>query len=124
VLRWWWRSRVVRAGRLEVVDHEGRARVVVGVLGAAGDGGQVIGADLFDGAGRSRASLVLDDGGVASLSFASLGNEVLVLGARECPGSDDGPFAVLCLADGRVAASVGVDGRGRLVVCSVEPRSC
>ncbi|HEX9994012.1 MAG TPA: hypothetical protein VGB14_13875 [Acidimicrobiales bacterium] len=90
--------------------------MVVGVLGAAGDGGQVVGAELFDGAGRSRASLVLDDGGVASLSFAASGNEALVLGARECQGADDGPFVVLCDADGRVSTSVRVEGGGQLVV--------
>jgi hypothetical protein len=51
-------ERVVRADRVEVVDAEGRVRVVLGMLVD-----NVFGMALLDALGRERAWLLVDDAG-------------------------------------------------------------
>lgn len=111
----WRRRRVVTARRFDAVDSHGRVRVSVGVFSEGGDDATA-GVDVFDSVGRSRASLVVDEGGVATLSFAAAGNEVLVVGAREQGEPADGAFVVFCSLDGDPAASVAVDEGGSVVV--------
>lgn len=111
----WRRRRVVTARRYDAVDSQGRVRLSLGVFSEGSDEA-VAGVDLFDAAGRSRATLVVDEGGVASLSFAATGNEVLIVGAREQGEPDDGAFVVICNLEGDPAASLAVDEGGGVVV--------
>lgn len=104
---------VVRTRRLELVDHAGRVRAVVGALGDDGDD-EVVGMELRDAHGRTRVSVLVASHGPV-IVFDSEGNGVLSLGVTE--GADavaKGPFAFLSDADGTPVAGWSVDQSGRL----------
>ncbi len=107
------RASVIRAERFEAVDREGHRRLTVGVIGRGPDGEQLAGMDVFDLQGRSMLTVAVDETGYACMSFASGGNEVLVLGGRR---SADGegrtePHVELLNEDG--TETVLLEGQGR-----------
>lgn len=104
---------IVRTERLEVVDRQGRVRVVVGDLGWSGEVPGV-GLVLLDAHGTARAWIGLGEHG-PELVFDQGGNAVVELGVDD-PTSDAlhvGAYVQLSDAEGRpsVACRVEADGR-------------
>lgn len=122
---------VVRAGRFEVVDAQGRVRAVIGALGdqryptgagsgdgrGGGGGGEVVGVELRDRAGSARAWLTVEEGWGAQLCLAEGGNQVLLLDVVEAgpEAAEPGPVIRLCDATGAPVAEWRVAADGRFV---------
>lgn len=93
------RLRVEAAERFDAVDRAGRRRASFGVLGHHPEQGDLVGLELVDKEGGARVTLTLDDAGVAALSFAVAGNEVLVVNVSDDDG-DVGIRATACNVHG------------------------
>jgi hypothetical protein len=90
-------SEVVRARRIELVDAEGRTRLLLGDLGQWPGGGEMVGLSMRDEHGHERLLLGLDALG-PSLAFVEEGNVVLHLAVDDAaPGGG----ASLSMADSR-----------------------
>jgi len=85
---------VVRAERVEILDRDGRVRVVIGDLGPG-----AIGVSLVDEDGRRRASLSMIESVGTLLSFSPRGNEEALLGVLEGQSPADVTGGILMLAD-------------------------
>ncbi|MBI2170231.1 MAG: hypothetical protein HYU28_12155 [Actinobacteria bacterium] len=88
---------VVRGHRLELVDALGRVRIAAGETDGASPG---FGLELFDARGRSRAWLLIDEGGPRlGLDYnGNTGIEAYVLEGPEAVG--EGPRVAVCDRDG------------------------
>jgi hypothetical protein len=98
---------VLRARRIELIDAEGRPRLLLGDLGRWPGGGELIGVSLRDEHGHERLLLGLDALG-PSLAFVEEGNVVLHLAVDDAaPGGG----ASLSVADnqGRPLARLWLD---------------
>lgn len=112
--------RFVEAERFDAVDRAGRRRASFGLLGPYPGQGDLVGLELVDKEGGARVTLTLDDTGVAALSFALGGNEVLVVAVAD----DDGDVSVratACDVHGEPAVSLEVDGVGEVRVAHHAP---
>jgi hypothetical protein len=92
---------VVRTRRLEVVDEEGRVRMVCGSLDTPDPRGGLFGFALLDGDGRTRMWAAIDEAGPA-LVFDMAGNNVITMGVND-PTSETltvGPYLHLADVDG------------------------
>lgn len=89
---------VLRVGRLEVVDRQGRARVVLGELGPEGD---TVGIGVYDRRHGGRATLAMSRTG-PWLGFTLEGDDALVLGVDdpETEALHPGPYLALLGLDG------------------------
>jgi hypothetical protein len=98
---------VVRARRIELVDGEGRARLLLGELGRWPGGGEMIGVSLRDEHGHERLLLGLDALG-PSLAFVEEGNVVLHLAVDDAaPGG--GASVSVADSHGRPQARLWLD---------------
>lgn len=95
-------DRVLQAERVEVVDGEGRVRLVLGDVGNPARPGEVFGVAIVDATGRQRAWLSLDDSG-AALVFDRTGNAAMELGVHDGTGEAtvNGSYIQLSDVDGR-----------------------
>jgi hypothetical protein len=104
---------VARVRRVEVVDDEGRVRLILGELGGLGPTLPVFGVAVVDAAGRHRSWLALDETGPA-LVFDQGGNGVIYLGVNDVGSGAVGPGPYFNLADPegdpRVGWRVAPDG--------------
>jgi len=82
-------SKIVRTERVEVVDSDGRVRVVIGTIDA---GTGMVGVTVLDSDGRERGFIVTDEGG-AEAGVSALGNNLACIRA-----TDDGDVTAF-LAD-------------------------
>jgi hypothetical protein len=89
---------VARVRRVEVVDDEGRVRLILGELGGLGPTLPVFGVAVVDAAGRHRSWLALDETGPA-LVFDQDGNGVVYLGVNDTGSDSVGPGPYFNLAD-------------------------
>jgi hypothetical protein len=96
---------VVRTQRLEVVDDEGRVRVVIGNLAGEAEEGCFPGVSLRTEEGTPRAELVVTDDGPA-LTFSLAGHDVLVAGVDDpdLAMARGGPYVELLHHSAQVAA--------------------
>lgn len=108
---------VMAAGRVEVVDEEGRVRAVMGDLSGSAPGWYP-GVALLDEYGIHRVWLLLSETG-PTLSFGEEGNVVLELGVadRGDPQTQTpGPYVLLCERHGQAMWAVRVAAGGEVVV--------
>jgi hypothetical protein len=94
----------VRTQRLELVDDEGRDRIVVGNLASAEEDRYSPGLSLRSPAGDERATLAIGDDGPA-LRFTLNSGDALLVGVED-PNPDTttaGPYLELLGRSGRVA---------------------
>jgi hypothetical protein len=110
-------ARVLQAERVEVVDGEGRVRLVLGDVGNPDRPGEVYGVAIVDTDGRRRAWLALDDSG-AALVFDRTGNAVVELGVDDGTGEAivTGAYLHLSDIDGRPAIGWRVDDDGAVAM--------
>jgi hypothetical protein len=73
---------VVRATRVEIVDHDGRVRAVLGPLESPDPTTDVFGLALVDEVGRQRVWVSLDGAGPA-LVFDLAGNNAITFGVND-----------------------------------------
>lgn len=114
---------VVRTQRLEIVDAEGRVRVVVGDLAPEEANSPDFGLALLDDQGAHRAWLSLGpDGPVVGLDHA--GNTVAELGVIDSGGDALGTGAYLVLSDPTGALAIGwwVEDDGSVTIRTGTPR--
>jgi hypothetical protein len=117
---------VLRARRVEIVDHEGRLTAVLGR--GSGSAAPAAGLTLFDPSGREAVVLALNDRGYGTLYFASkqnlgkvsvgyfTGSDQVAPLSEEDPG---GGWGVRVLRPGLEAPQVfGVQGDGRPIPTS------
>lgn len=99
---------VLRAERLEVVDHRGRARVVIGALGGAD--ADTLGIGVYDRRRSERITLALGEAGPL-LGFSLDGDDALVLGVDdpETTAIRPGPYVELLGRGPSVALGWRVD---------------
>lgn len=92
----------LQAARVEVVDADGRVRLVLGDIGHPERPGEVFGLAIVDVTGRQRAWLALDDSG-AALVFDRTGNAAVELGVGDGTGEAtvSGSYFQLSDVDGR-----------------------
>ena len=104
---------VLRVERLEVVDRQGRASVVIGELGAETD---TVGIGVYDRRHSERVTLAMSRSG-PWLSFALEGDDALVLGVDdpETEALHPGPYLALLGAEGGVACGWRVDRESGIV---------
>ena len=107
----------LRAERVEVVDGDGRIRLVLGDIGNPQRPGEVFGVALVDAEGRQRVWLALDDSG-AALAFDHTGNNVVELGVDDGTGEAtvSGAYLYLSDIDGRPVLGWRVDDDGSVTV--------
>jgi hypothetical protein len=104
---------VVRTQRLELVDDEGRVRIVVGNLAPAEEDRYSPGVSLRSAEGDERITLALGDDGPA-LRFTLAGDDALLVGVDD-PSPDTtttGPYLELLGRSGRVALGWRVSDDG------------
>jgi hypothetical protein len=104
---------IVRTQRLEVVDREGRLRLLAGDVTGRDGPGEAFGFVLVDGA-RRRAWLSLDAEG-PKMEFDRGGNTIVVLGVLD-DGPEVGPYMHLCDANGAPVLSCRVEEDGSVSV--------
>lgn len=110
-------DRRLQAERVEVVDAEGRVRLVLGDVGNPERPGEVYGVAIVDRAGRQRAWLALDENG-AALVFDRTGNAAAELGVHDGTGEAvvSGAYLQLSDVDGRPVMGWRVDDDGSVTV--------
>jgi len=101
----------LRVRRLEVVDDDGRVRVVVGELEDPLRDDPVFGITVLDATGHPRVSAGLAPDG-AWLALEVEGNAVVVLGATEAGADPIEPHSYLVLSDRRGLPGIGWRVRG------------
>jgi hypothetical protein len=110
-------ARALQAERVEVVDAQGRVRLVLGDVGNPERPGEVFGVAIVDAAGHQRAWLALDDSG-ASLVFDRTGNAAVELGVDDGTGEATvtGAYLHLSDVDGRPVIGWRVDDDGTVTM--------
>ncbi len=110
-------DRALQAERVEVVDAEGRVRLVLGDIGHPDRPGEVFGVAVVDPGGRQRAWLALDDSG-AALVFDRTGNAAVELGVQDGTGEStvSGGYLQLSDVDGTPVIGWRVDDDGGVVM--------
>lgn len=109
-------TRTLATERLEVVDADGRVRLVLGDIGHPDHPGEVYGVALLDPDGRQRAWLAVDGTG-AVFGLDRHGNAVVELGVDDGEGEvvTRGAYFHLADADGRPVVGWRVDDDGTVV---------
>lgn len=110
-------DRTFQTERVEVVDAEGRVRLVLGDVGNPERPGEVFGVAIVDPAGRQRAWLALDESG-AALVFDRTGNASVELGVHDGTGQAtvSGAYLQLSDVDGRPVMGWRVDDDGSVTL--------
>lgn len=109
-------TQALAAERVEVVDADGRVRLVLGDIGHPDRPGEVYGIALLGPDGRQRAWLALDPTGPV-LGLDRHGNAVLELGVDDGTGEvlTTGAYLHLADGDGRPVLGWRVDDDGTVV---------
>lgn len=116
-------DQVVRARRLEIVDADGRVRVVVGDLAPPHGDSPDFGLALLDDQGARRAWLSLSPHGPV-VGLDHTGNTVAEMGVTDAGGDALGTGAYLVLSDPTGTLSIGwwVEEDGSVTIRTGAPR--